>query len=1083
LVLAKSRIGLALIDFEMEAPPPRLCDICKQVNFGAIFTPREWDPETGRYSAIYRPEYAGTGGTPLLREDWGNRKRNHAFGYDLPQIRTADYDDLSESTDAEHEEIQNDGPLEPPATADSPTDTSPVQHPEEVNPTLAAELSDMEDDDGNPDAADEDDADEDESEEDDSVSTWSENSHFLDFHRVDIEKQAQGQWDYTHGLFYYLGTIWDLRKRRRECDLCWRLWRNTRKNPHVKTLHLTKSRCILKLLELKGKRTDGSGKEVTMLNMIYLYAYKIDDPRGYNWIIKVPFVIQGTHRDIVDIETRTSPNQIIPFEDRLFGEARRRSAECNYACFREWLRLCETKHHHKILGFSGNMNIRLIDVQQNCLIERNEPSLKTPRFVALSYVWGKAKQKVMLTKSQLETFKEPGFFSKLDLDQTVQDAMEVVLKMNERYLWIDSLCIIQDDPVDQAMQIPQMHQIYGKAILTIVAAWGNHADAGLHGVGGRGRGRSCGFRLELEDIRVTFRGTTKLYWSPEPMDGDIGFRENYLHAFTYKSRAWTYQEAYLSTRALIFGKEHVYFECEKCTWCEETHWESDAIDFISWRALKSPMPDDVWADHFARQAYDRQRGDAEGRPSEPRSTSFAAIVKEYSSRELSYSADALNACSGVLAAIKQREQSDFLFGLRTRFLGNDLLFNPTDAVPRRSYDKSLRSTFPSWSWVSWHGPIEIANEPRNNSHDLVENVVLCDGVKCYTLEENQDGTRTLQIINASGGWRFQPNYVRLGEGIYGPEDLHRVERPSAVMPLQPTSDDDSGSDVDGNPITREEPVAKEGSNQDSECEVDGDDTAEDIVDRSAELNIAVSVLGNTPRGHNPSEVGVGSSGTLTIPEYPQDITLPELRCHPAFSQVVPKIHIMFRTFSSLVLLRTEYDEWSMRLGGLMMAGTKKHRRDGIMGENRDDVQRNLYILKKKLEGDEPVQKHTHASDDSEDHTCPCCGEDDLPTGAPGGFELGPYAGRLPPFSRSWSPREYHARVPDGVYRLAYMNNNQLPMFGHLLIQPVSRPRRDAGYDWDGEIMERVSGALGPLDIHLWVQQEKYCAKWGTIILG
>jgi hypothetical protein len=55
-------------------------------------------------------------------------------------------------------------------------------------------------------------------------------------------------------------------------------------------------------------------------------------------------------------------------------------------------------------------------------------------------------------------------------------------KMWERFLWVDSLSIEQDDPVHQKRQIDIMDTIYASATLTIVAAAGNHADSGLPGV-------------------------------------------------------------------------------------------------------------------------------------------------------------------------------------------------------------------------------------------------------------------------------------------------------------------------------------------------------------------------------------------------------------------------------------------------------------------------------------------------------------------------------------------------------------------------------------------------------------------------
>lgn len=68
------------------------------------------------------------------------------------------------------------------------------------------------------------------------------------------------------------------------------------------------------------------------------------------------------------------------------------------------------------------------------------------------------------------------------LPQTVRDAMQLCLDLGERYLWVNSLCITQDDPITQKQQIDIMDSIYASATLTIVAAAGDHADSGLPGI-------------------------------------------------------------------------------------------------------------------------------------------------------------------------------------------------------------------------------------------------------------------------------------------------------------------------------------------------------------------------------------------------------------------------------------------------------------------------------------------------------------------------------------------------------------------------------------------------------------------------
>lgn len=71
---------------------------------------------------------------------------------------------------------------------------------------------------------------------------------------------------------------------------------------------------------------------------------------------------------------------------------------------------------------------------------------------------------------------------RLDIPRPANDAMILCKEMGERYLWVDALCIIQDDSMDKEWQIARIGSIYSSAVFTIVAACGVDADAGLPGV-------------------------------------------------------------------------------------------------------------------------------------------------------------------------------------------------------------------------------------------------------------------------------------------------------------------------------------------------------------------------------------------------------------------------------------------------------------------------------------------------------------------------------------------------------------------------------------------------------------------------
>jgi hypothetical protein len=77
------------------------------------------------------------------------------------------------------------------------------------------------------------------------------------------------------------------------------------------------------------------------------------------------------------------------------------------------------------------------------------------------------------------------WLSRHQLPAAIVDAIALVADIGERYLWVDSLCIVQDDGDHKQAAINQMNLIYQNALLTIIAAEGTDANAGLPGVGGR----------------------------------------------------------------------------------------------------------------------------------------------------------------------------------------------------------------------------------------------------------------------------------------------------------------------------------------------------------------------------------------------------------------------------------------------------------------------------------------------------------------------------------------------------------------------------------------------------------------------
>ena len=122
------------------------------------------------------------------------------------------------------------------------------------------------------------------------------------------------------------------------------------------------------------------------------------------------------------------------------------------------------------------MEFLVIDVNKECLV--NMPS--TAKYVALSYVWAQANHLTTI-KSVASEFRMQGAFNKRKPPRTIQDAIDLTRALGFQYLWVDALCIVQDEAETKDLLISNMDSVYGHAVLTIVAASGLNADAGLRG--------------------------------------------------------------------------------------------------------------------------------------------------------------------------------------------------------------------------------------------------------------------------------------------------------------------------------------------------------------------------------------------------------------------------------------------------------------------------------------------------------------------------------------------------------------------------------------------------------------------------
>ena len=255
--------------------------------------------------------------------------------------------------------------------------------------------------------------------------------------------------------------------------------------------------------------------------------------------------------------------------------------------------------------------------------------------------------------------------------------MDLVRRLGLRFLWVDSLCIVQDSARSWNLNSKMMNLIYGNACLTICAADGFDASTGLKA--------ADALRPSVaQHIEECAPGVSLMVSQ---------LAETGIGVSIWNTRAWTFQERMLSKRCLIFTEGRVFYQCRSATMSEDLVSESHGIG---------------WSLDLAK-ALPQVLNDLKGRPIRV----YMNCVSQYSTRKLTQPRDILAAFNGVSNLIGQHMQAPFIFGLPSSHFDLALLWEPLKAVTRRVEQEKedfKGLVFPSWSWCGWRGePVSYRN--------------------------------------------------------------------------------------------------------------------------------------------------------------------------------------------------------------------------------------------------------------------------------------------------------------------------------------------------------------------------------------
>ncbi|KAL1948528.1 hypothetical protein VTO73DRAFT_12603 [Trametes versicolor] len=466
------------------------------------------------------------------------------------------------------------------------------------------------------------------------------------------------------------------------------------------------------LVEILRRVTDVSNTVTTLVGSIWhnnTLQIGVISP-GYTFETAPGYEIY-VDDDSADNVARTDPVLGVPIMPKVIREMHHtprpieQTPERRLALAKRWLTDCLNTHdtcNADTLVYKWPY--RVLDISDDTIVKLVPITSPPPNasYVALSYCWGPTGNLCTL-KDNLKSHTEEGIIVS-QLPPTIRDAIFVTKHLGQTFLWVDALCIVQDDDADKIAQIPLMADIYSGALLVLSAAASTTVLDGCP-LSPRDKqplppqtfslsyppGSSADptvVTIAIEQMEHERCRALPGHWAHETFDQDP------IDVLSpIERRAWTFQERFLSPRTLILGTGELSWLCGSAVCCE----------------CRVPGPDVL--NHFGERVFTQKYGIAHVSMSERferlgigRTYSYAWVeaVSKFAGRRMGYFTDRVAAVEGAARAFQMRwpgvwKAEDYVFGCWVPLLGDLLAWR---AEGEKVTEKVDRGLFPSWAWPS-----------------------------------------------------------------------------------------------------------------------------------------------------------------------------------------------------------------------------------------------------------------------------------------------------------------------------------------------------------------------------------------------
>ena len=392
-------------------------------------------------------------------------------------------------------------------------------------------------------------------------------------------------------------------------------------------------------------------KDVDLLSAIFLYFTETEAR------IRVHALL------VPQLQESTSESDAKAFTSFIgLAQTTQQSNECSSLLLpHRWLSQCRETHEACRETQPVTPPTRLIKIDEQvprlCIsAEQGDCSV----YATLSHCWGKLK---FLRLRKDNTHSLMAAIPSDGLTKTFQDAIEIARRLGFSWLWIDSLCIVQDDADDWRKESSLMTNVYGQSSLNIMASAASDGRTG------------CLFERDSSfprggQVEVEVGGVRRIY---DYTDSEI-YTKN-VQSSPLVSRSWVLQERLLSKRRLFYGTSDIIWECKIVS---KSVTYPDELPSIFYRH-----------EHLSKREIWQ---------------SWRDILQAYTRTFLTFRSDKLVAIAGIVRNVHEKTGDQYLAGIWASNLHKELCWHVVSAGGTRNY------LIPSWSWAATDSRIEMPPE-------------------------------------------------------------------------------------------------------------------------------------------------------------------------------------------------------------------------------------------------------------------------------------------------------------------------------------------------------------------------------------